>query len=244
MSRALVVSVMLVALLAASCVVKTIEGSGDIDTETRSVSGFDRIDLSHMGEVHLTQGDTEGLTVRADDNLLEYIVTEVQGGTLRLGVTREAAMAILRPTEPIVFEVAFRELSGLAVSGSGSFEADSLETESLHMAISGSGNIAISDLIAGDLSTDISGSGKVKLKGEASSQSIAVSGSGRYYSLDLATKDARVAVSGSGLVELHASDHLSVGISGSGSVRYAGEPTIDDDISGSGSLKRIDLSSL
>jgi len=96
LKKTLIVSVMLVSLLAASCVVKTIEGSGDIETEARQVSGFDSIELSHMGDVYLTQGETEGLTVRADDNLLEYIVTEVVNGTLKLGVKREAALAKLR----------------------------------------------------------------------------------------------------------------------------------------------------
>ena len=244
MKTTLIVGVMLVSLLAASCVVKTIEGSGDIETETRQVSGFDSIELSHMGDVYLTQGETEGLTVRADDNLLEYIVTEVVNGTLKLGVKREAAMAILRPTEPIVFEVDFRELSGLAVSGSGSFEASSLETEHLVMAISGSGDITIAGLVATELRTAISGSGKATLEGEARSQSIAVSGSGRYRARELLTSEGSVDVSGSGVVELNATDHLEVGISGSGTVRYLGEPTIDEDISGSGSLRRLDSSAL
>ena len=110
----------------------------------------------------------------------------------------------------------FRELSGLAVSGSGSFEASSLETEHLVMAISGSGDITIAGLVANELRTAISGSGKVTLEGEARSQSIAVSGSGRYRARELLTSEGSVGVSGSGVVELNATDHLEVGISGSG----------------------------
>lgn len=239
MKKTLVVGVMLVAMLMASCVVRTIEGSGNVVTETRQVSGFESIGLSHMGVVVLTQSETEGLTVRADDNLLEYIVTEVKDGSLRLGVTSEAALTVLRPTEPIVFEVSFRELSALAVSGSGSFEVGRLETGLLNMSVSGSGDIEIGDLTAAELHTSISGSGQVSVAGEARAQTVSVSGSGRYDAQDLVTQNGDVSVSGSGLVALNATERLDVRISGSGTVRYSGEPSVTEDVSGSGRLERV-----
>ncbi len=61
MRRTMIVGAVLLALLTSSCVVKTIEGSGNIVTETRHVSGFERISLSNIGVAVLTQGDSEGL---------------------------------------------------------------------------------------------------------------------------------------------------------------------------------------
>jgi hypothetical protein len=244
MRARLIVCVAVAAMLATSCVIPKIEGSGNIETETREVSGFDRIAVSHMGEIYLTQGETEGLTVRADDNLLEYIVTEVRGGTLKLGVTKKAAMAMLRPTEPIVFEISLRELSGLAVSGSASIRMPRLTTDHLEISISGSSDIDIDELAATEVYTAISGSGEVILAGEAETQTIDVSGSGSYVATDLVTRDGGVSVSGSGVVALHATDQLSIAISGSGTVEYMGNPEISHSISGSGSLARIGSSEM
>ncbi|MCK5596980.1 MAG: DUF2807 domain-containing protein [Candidatus Eisenbacteria sp.] len=239
MRRKLAVSLMLLALLAGSCIVGTIEGSGNLTTETRQVSGFDRVSLSNIGLVVLTQGETEGLTVRADDNLMSHIVTEVREGTLHIGLTPRASAAVLKPTAPIVFKVSFRDLSGLAVSGSGSFEVGRLETSVLDMSVSGSGDIGVSGLTAGEVRTSISGSGEVGIDGEASAQTVSVSGSGRYRAQDLVTSSGKVSLSGSGFVVLHASDTLDVKITGSGTVRYFGEPHVTESITGSGTLESI-----
>ena len=230
---------MLLALLTGSCLVGTIEGSGNVTTEAREVSGFERVALSNMGRVVLTQGETEGLTVRADDNLMNHIVTEVRDGTLHIGLTQKAGFAVFRPSAPIVIDVSFRELSGLDVSGSGTVEVERLETNFLDMSVSGSGDIRVGDLTAGEVRTSISGSGEVSIDGEAETQAIGVSGSGRYRAQGLVTRNGTVSVSGSGLAVVHASDTLDVGISGSGTVRYVGEPHVTESISGTGKIESI-----
>jgi hypothetical protein len=240
MKRNLIAGVMLLALLATSCIGTVIEGSGNVVTETREVRGFDSVALSGIGEVVLTQGETEGLTVRADDNLMEYIDTEVRGGTLYIGLTRAATMVTIRPSEPYLFEVAFSELSGLSLSGSGSLEVTPLTTGFLDLSLSGSGGISVGGLVTERLQASISGSGELNIEGEARAQSVSVSGSGGYRAQDLVTRDASVSLSGSGVVVLHATDHLDVEIAGSGTVRYVGDPEITESITGSGGLERAE----
>ena len=48
--------------------VKSLTGSGNIVTEDRPVSDFDQIVLTGLGEMIITQGDTESLTIEADDD--------------------------------------------------------------------------------------------------------------------------------------------------------------------------------
>ncbi len=62
-------------LLITACGLRTIQGSGDVITESRDVSGFDSVSLTGIGRVIITQGDKESLTIEADDNLLEYITS-------------------------------------------------------------------------------------------------------------------------------------------------------------------------
>jgi len=59
-----------------------INGSGTIVTEDRSVSGFDKVDLQSIGNLTIIEGDSESLTIKADDNVMQYITTEVFNDTL------------------------------------------------------------------------------------------------------------------------------------------------------------------
>ena len=43
----------------------------NIRTETREVSGFDRVDLAGFGDLVLTQGEEESLTIEASPDILE-----------------------------------------------------------------------------------------------------------------------------------------------------------------------------
>ena len=82
----LVISVLLAAMVGmTACDAMAVNGSGDLITEVREVSGFDSIDLDGSGEVIITQGAGETLTVETDDNLMEHVETEVRGDTLHLG---------------------------------------------------------------------------------------------------------------------------------------------------------------
>ena len=61
-----------------ACGATIIKGSGNLITETRQVSNFDSIDLSGSGEVIVTQGGSESLTIETDDNVMEHVKAEVQ----------------------------------------------------------------------------------------------------------------------------------------------------------------------
>lgn len=239
MKRIFLATCCLVALLLTSCSINTIEGSGSVTTETRDVSGFNGIALSNMGLVVITQGDEESLRVTADDNLMEYIVTEVRNGTLHIGLKQRAAMAVLRPTAPIKFDIGLVDLTGLAVSGSGSFEIGALETPSLEIAVGGSGDIGIDRLVTEQMATAISGSGVVVVGGVARTNTIAISGSGEFHGQDLDAEVVAAGISGSGLVIVTATDRLDVDISGNGTVRYFGDPKVTESISGNGTVEAL-----
>ena len=203
-------------VLLSGCVVNTIDGSGTMKTETRSASGFSRVALSGSGRLVLDRTGNESVSVTADDNLLPYIRTEVQGSTLTLGF--DDSMNGVRPTKDVVFTVSAKQLEELAVSGSGVAEASGLEGESFTVRISGSGDIIT--------------------KGHTSDLDVTVSGSGGYRGREMTSEHARVHVSGSGDVLVAAADTLDANVSGSGTIEYVGSPRVSDHISGSGTVRR------
>jgi hypothetical protein len=222
--------------------VRVIQGSGNVVTEDRQVTNFDRIALEGSGDVVITQGGSESLTVETDDNVIEQVKTEVEGGTLTLGLVTGIPTGVnVQSTTRLIFYVGVDDLTGLSISGSGDIEAETIETERLDASINGSGNVRISNLTAGEVSADISGSGEVDLAaGEAAEQDTSISGSGKYLAGDLCGAMVKVSVSGSGEATVCATDTLDADISGSGNVNYHGQPSINISGSGSGQLNNLD----
>jgi hypothetical protein len=194
------------------------------------VSGFNRIRLSGSGELMVRQGDSEGLEVRTDDNIMKYIKTHVRNSTLYLEV--EAGKSI-SPTR-LTYTLDLIDLHSVDVTGSGKFTMNNLDSEDLWIDISGSGRVDIDTLTAKSAHIDISGSGRVSLAGTAPHLDINVGGSGNVVIDDLRCERADVEVSGSGRVTLWASDSLDGKITGSGTVNYFGDPETDVSVSGSG----------
>jgi hypothetical protein len=200
-----------VVLLLAACSVT--QGSGQLATESRQVSGFTKVELAGFGELTIEQTGTESLTISAEDNLLPRLTSEVSGDTLVLG---EEPNTTIRTTKPITYSLTVKELTGLAISGSG--------------------NISVPKLTATALSTKISGSGTITVNGTAVDQDLEISGSGRYQAEQLTSKTVKAQISGSGTANVLATDMLDVKISGSGSLTYTGNPQVTQEISGSGKL--------
>ena len=207
-----VVLAMLTVMLLAACSIT--RGSGQITSESRQVSGFSKVELSGSGELTIEQTGTESLTISAEENLLPKLTSEVSDDTL---VLRSTSNAKIIPTQPIKYSLTVKDLSGLAVSGSGS--------------------VTISKLATAALSTNISGSGAVTASGTADQQDLKISGSGRYQAEQLTSKTVKVDMSGSGVASVHASDALDLHMSGSGTLTYTGDPKqVTQQISGSGKV--------
>jgi hypothetical protein len=214
--------------------IRTIKGSGNVVTEERDVSGFDRVALSGFGEVIITQGDEESLTVETDDNLMRYIETVVRGVTLELGFTDDDIL--LRPSKSIIFRLSVIELTALDSSGAGLFEIDELDADRLEVTLSGAGDIRIDSLTATDLVVTVSGAGNIKLAGQVKTQEVNLNGLGNYVAPDLESQAATVRISGAGSASIWALDTLDVTISGAGNVDYYGSPEVSENISGVGKV--------
>jgi hypothetical protein len=240
MKRFVIPAVLVAAAFASGCIEQvSVRGSGNVVTEARDVAGFNAVSLGGEGILTITVGETESLTITADDNLLEYIETKVKDRGLSIGPTREAWRMTFRPSAPIRYDLTVVDLTAIAVGGSASVRADALTAEDFNIAVNGSADIEIGRLETGTFSVAISGCGDVSVAGEADAVAIAISGSGVYRGGDLASRTASCAISGSGDVTVWAEEELEVGVSGSGAVAYYGEPSVREDISGSGSVRPL-----
>jgi len=212
------------------------KANGEMVTEIREVSAFDKIHLKGSGDVILIQDQSKSspsLTVESSGNVLNRIETEVKNGELVL------ESKCIRGKNDITYTITVDDLSKVAISGSGTVTTNStFALNAIELSISGSGDMKF-DTEAADLTANISGSGNMDLNGTTDVLDISISGSGNVKAFDLTSKDCYVTISGSGDCNVFANGLLDVNISGSGNVIYDGFPTeFNANTSGSGSVSK------
>ena len=234
--KASVVSILAI-LLISGCGLIPILGSRNIISGNRNVSGFDRLEVSGAGDMTIIQDGTETLTIETDDNVMQYVTTKVQGGTLSIALEAPGLRSVIPSRLRLILHV--KDLSDIITSGSWNVASASFQTKSLDITVSGSGKVAIPTLTADNLTVHIRGSGEMVMAGKVKSQAVTISGSGSYNAGNLQTRDTEVEVSGSGNVTTWVTDSLDARISGMGTISYYGSPQVAFNQSGSGILKRL-----
>jgi len=206
-------------------------GSGNIKTEKRNVGQFDGVQASGSMDIEVANGETISVEVEADDNVLQYIITEVDDGLLDVHFKENTSFnnvhAKIYVTAP--------GLKRLFVKGSGSIISKNKiqNTPSVSTRISGSGDINAT-VDASSVKAEISGSGNLSLKGRCKNFEGSISGSGDLKCADLLSENADVSIFGSGNAHVYASVRLKASTTGSGDIYYRGNPS-SPEISKTGS---------
>ena len=210
-----------------------VRGSGQVVEMARAVAPFSRVRLDGPVDAKLVQAGTDGVRVRADDNIEPLVTTVVEGDTLVIGVKPSSSFTTRHAVQVLVD---FRALQALSIKGSGDAAIDRLKGERFQLELSGSGDVAIGLLEVKDVSARLSGSGDLQVAGQADQQDWELSGSGDVSAGSLAGRLIKARLSGSGDLRLGVSQELDATLSGSGDLSYAGRPKVRSQVTGSGDL--------
>jgi len=210
---------------------KSVRGNGKIVKQNREVSGFSAIKVSCSADVFLKQGKETAVTVRADENILEMVETEVSGNTLKIDI--DGSISNCKALEVYITVV---ELDKVEINGSGDVVSENqLEGIDFEISINGSGDVDL-DLSVKNLETKINGSGDVDVSGVQGNFYLKVSGSGDFSANDLRLDQCEIEIYGSGDVQLEGSaSEVSVQQSASGDVDLYNLKSGDVDVHTSGS---------
>lgn len=211
-----------------------VKGNGDITTTTRSTGSYDGIKTAGPMDFKLVQGKEGEISIKADANLMEYIITEVKNNELIVKVEKNVG---LKPSKTIVITIPYESISSVSLSGSGDVEnSGTIKADEFKVALAGSGDIKL-NVDSESLDSSIAGSGDIELRGSTKNLTTKIAGSGDFEGGNLESTNVDAQISGSGSVNVVCNGELYARISGSGDVKYSGKPTKKDTkISGSGSV--------
>ncbi len=116
---------------------KTVYGNGDVVRKQRDIKDFTGVKVSSGIDLYLRQGDRESVAVEADENLHEYIITEVRDGVLiiRTDVT-------IRKAEQKRVYVSMNEIRSVSASSAGDVTGETpVRSDRIRISASSAGDI-------------------------------------------------------------------------------------------------------
>ena len=168
MKTTLKLIVLLLTLSITSCngnlnLIDGIDGSGNVVTEKRNIeTPFTKIQASTGVEVILEQGSPSELEVEVDDNLMKYIVTRVENGTLIVKIDGN-----INTMESAIVRVKTKTIEGLESSSGASIKTiNKLSGTSVALKTS-SGSTIQADLEYEKVSCESTSGSEIKVSGKA-----------------------------------------------------------------------------
>ncbi|MFI5162257.1 MAG: head GIN domain-containing protein [Sphingobacteriales bacterium] len=235
LTATLLITLISMALLP-SCRFHCVKGSGHHITQNLTVNKFTHIYVDGGYKVVLKQDSSYKVSIEADDNLMQYIHAESDGGELHIHNSRKNFCS----SGEIIVNVGVGNLEELRGSGSVVFSSDGkLNTKDLKIKLSGSGKTDL-DLTAANVITESSGSSEITLKGQATSNKVDLMGSGKIYALDFVVGAYDIHTTGASHCEINVLNSLDVNTTGASEIQYRGNPShVNSDKTGAATITKV-----
>ena len=202
---------------------KTVYGNNKVVTKERNAENFTGVRVSTGIDVYLKQGNNETISVEADENLHEYILTEVRDGVLHVYTEVN-----IRKAERKRVYVTMKEVNSVRTSSAGDVIGETpIKCDKLELSASSAGNIKL-DVNAKEIEVDISSSGDITLTGEADMLEADLSSAGDLNAYDLKVREADISASSAGNAEINVSEKITARASSAGDINYQGNPKYVD----------------
>jgi len=230
----------------------TLNGSGNLVTRTKAAPDFRAVSAARGIEVVI--GGSNKIVIEADDNVLDYVVAEVEDGTLQITLpekvnVRNASITVRIPNSGKI--EALRASSGAEIRTESALKASDMDIRlssaaSLDAALkvkrctirmsSGSEMKAAADF--GQCTVGLSSGSSVRLSGKADALSADLSSGSELNAFELDARMCRVDVSSGAEAEVNCSGQLTARASSGGSVKYRGDCQVDKQSSSGGEVKK------
>jgi hypothetical protein len=201
-----------------------VTGNGNVEKEERKAPVFTGVSTSSAIDVYLSQGNNPRIVVEADENLLEYIVTEVKDDVLRVHPDN----VNIRRAERMRVYVTMKDVEFISTSSAGDVIGETpVKTESLKISASSSGDVKL-EVYAKELKLKTSSAGDIILKGTADYVEASTSSAGDIKAYDLEVKEADLSASSAGDIQITVTERLKARASSAGDIYYYGNPEYVD----------------
>jgi len=215
--------IFLITVVCTSCVVEAfngIKGDRNVVTENRKITAdFTAIRTSTGLDVNITQENQNAVTVEADKNLQNLIVTEVENGVLKIYSEKNIWSAKSKKVH-----VSLKTLNLLkATSGSEVRSVKEIQSDEISIGASSGASVRMA-VIANSVATNTSSGATIRVSGNTDNHAAKASSGSSIKAYDLMSKNVIVKVSSGANIDIHASEKIEARASSGGDIDYKGAP--------------------
>jgi hypothetical protein len=210
---------------------------GPFIDEERNVSDFYRLKVSSGIDVKLSQGNRHRVIIKANEDIIDDVETEVVNGTLRVHIDRKW----FGFRGNVDAEITFVELESIDVSAGSDIESVGLlGFNEIDIEASSASDLRL-DLEASSLSIRASSGSDANLKGSARDFKARASSGSDINAYDFEVENATLECSSGSDVKAYVTETLNVKASSGSDIHYKGNPRLMDVNTSSGAdLIKVD----
>ena len=212
-----------------------VDGNGNVVNSDRTIStDFDQIKISQGLDLYITQSNDVALSIEADENLHDLIMTDVENNILRIYSTENIRRA---SSKKIMLSV--NNLSSIkATSGSDVYSTNTIKADELELVSTSGADIKL-DVQTQTLNCRSTSGSDMRLSG-TTDNFIASATSGSDIKADeLKAENSNLKATSGADISVYTSKELIAKATSGGDIRYSGNPEkVDKSDSSSGSVKQ------
>ena len=194
------------------------------DRQTRQVGEFHGISVSSGIDLYITQKSIQEVRVEADEEDMEYLVTKVEDGILKIYMKDRSWLNFNWSHSERKVYVSFQTLDKLESSaGSDVYSASALKLDKLDLHASSGSNMKL-ELNAAQVNAESSSGSEIVLKGKSNSVKVNASSGSDIDASDFESKKCNANVSSGSDIKVHVTDELDAHASSGGDIAYSGNP--------------------
>lgn len=198
------------------------KGNGNVVTEDRAIQGsFNAIEASEGLDVIVLQDNELHVSVEADENLQDLIITETMGNTLKVHCKKAIGWASAKKVFVSMPEVAKLESN----SGADIWSTGVIKTNTIHLKTSSGADIRV-EVESDEVVLESSSGSDIDVKGSTTTLMAHASSGSDIDASGLTALNAQAEASSGADIKVNASDKIDVRTNSGGDVHYIGNPAI------------------
>lgn len=209
----------------------SVTGSGKLEMQKREVGTFCGVSSSSGIHVTLKYGKENMVSVTADDNILDLVITEVKDNRLIVKYKNNVNIKQSKNCEVIVVMNEVCDLS--ASSGSKIKSTDTFNGSKIEVSSSSGASIKVG-LAASEINCNASSGSAITLVGSTERMMANVSSNGEIKAGGMTSVDVEADASSGGEIDVDVSRSMIARASSGGEITYSGNPQSVDRKSSSG----------
>ncbi len=168
-----------------------------------------------MGDIYLTQDNSQSIRIEADDNIIDEVITRKENDVLLVGLKDGSYSNVT-----LRAYVSLKTIESITINGAGKVATqNSMNCDNLDVIINGAGDINI--------------------LGNGNYMYCFINGAGNVMAKDFSIQKCKAMVNGAGNITLNVTENLDATVNGAGNIFYYGNPAnVTTSITGVGHIVR------